>query len=183
MTRPLLIIICGWPLSGKTQLATKLHNSTGIHAADIDKISQVCLGIPSVRSKILNQMELGYELLHQTVRAHIELASSPKSLIIAATYSRLSSWNFLFKIIKPHYDNISIKVLWVRPVDDSHENVSQLLLNRAHSGYYGTCNTIKEYFDVKRRFVFPPLPYLLIDSWFSCTIAESTCQALDYINN
>jgi len=178
-----IIIICGWPLSGKSQLATKIHDLTGIHFADIDEISRVCIGMPNSRNEIKNRMEMAYELLHQTVRVHLEVASAPQSLIIVATYSKSSSWDYLFKILKPHDDAISIKIIWVRPVDDSYENVKKLLLNRIDSEYGGGCNTVKEYFDVKRTFVPPPIFHLIIDSWFRYSIDECANNTLNYINN
>ena len=181
--KPLIIIICGWPLSGKSQLATKIHDSTGMHFADIDEISRVCIGMPNSRNEIKNRMEMAYELLHQTVRVHLEVASAPQSLIIVATYSRLSSWDFLLKVLKPHYERISIKVIWIRPVDDLYENVNKLLLNRTNAEYYGCCNTVKEYFDIKKRFLPPPIPYVTIYSWFHSSIDECTKNALDYIDH
>ena len=181
--KPLLIIICGWPLSGKSQLANKIHESTGIHVADIDEISHVCIGMPSSRNEIKNRMEMAYELLHHTVRVHLEVASVPQSLIIVATYSRLSSWDFLLKVLKPHYECISIKVIWIRPVDDLYKNVNKLLLDRAKSKYYGCCDTIKEYFHIKKRFLPPPIPYVTISSWFQSSIDECTEKALNYINH
>jgi predicted kinase len=185
---PAVIVVCGWPLSGKSEVASRVGRALGLHVADDDEIAAACVGLPDPdwrssderRRRNLNRTAMAYELLHQTVRVHLEIAEPPRSIVVASTYSRPSSWRFLQKALAPH-PRARLAVVWLRPVDDTPDRVHELLERRAAAGYRGGCTTAAEYFDVKARFVPPPMPHLMLDTWLRSTPEECARRSLDYI--
>ncbi|TSC32770.1 AAA family ATPase [Corallococcus sp. Z5C101001] len=181
-------VLCGWPLSGKSETAARVGRELGAHVVDVDVLARAGLGLPEEdwwttdagRRRNLNRMAMAYELLHQAVRIHLEVAEPKRSLVVVSTYSRPSSWRFLQAVMAPHPE-VRFKVLWLRPADDSPEAVRELLGRRAGAGYCGGCTTPAEYFDVKARFVPPPLPHRVVDTWFRHTPEACAQRALDYV--
>ncbi|RKG97945.1 hypothetical protein D7V97_33670 [Corallococcus sp. CA053C] len=181
-------VLCGWPLSGKSETAALLGRELGAHVVDIDVLAHAGIGPPEAdwwtsdagRQRNLNRMAMAYELLHQAVRVHLEVAEPKRSLVVVSTYSRPASWKFLEAVLAPHPE-VRFKVLWLRPADDSPEAVRELLGRRAAAGYRGGCTTPAEYFDVKARFVPPPSPHRVLDTWFRHTPEACAQRALDYV--
>ncbi len=184
-----IIIICGWPLSGKTTIAKELQIKTGYHAIDIDEIAHICIGSPQPnwedtvegQKKNVNRMRMAYELLHQVLRVHLDFSELNNSLIISATYSSQISWKYLLKTVEP-YNSIRLKVIWLSPSEDKKETIAELLSQRK-SQYSGGCTSINEYFSVKERFTKPPIPFVQIDTWPINNVQFVTKTAMNYIFN
>ncbi|GHG62161.1 ATP-binding protein [Comamonas sp. JC664] len=185
---PTVTVLCGWPLSGKSETAARLGPPLGAHVIDIDVLASAGIGLPEPdwkateagRQRNLNRMAMAYELFHQAVRLHLEVAQPPRSLVAVTTYSRPSSWEYLLRVLAPH-PRARLKVLWLRPTDDAPEAVQTLLSQRARAGYSGGCTTLDEYLDVKARFVPPPVPHQVIDTWFRHAPQDCATRALEYV--
>ncbi|WIG98779.1 hypothetical protein [Myxococcus sp. SDU36] len=181
-------VLCGWPLSGKSETAALLGPPLGAHVIDIDVLARAGIGPPEPdweateagRQRNLNRMTMAYELFHQAVRIHLEVARPPRSLVAVTTYSRPSSWEYLLRVLGPHAQT-RLKVLWLRPTDDAPEAVQGLLSQRARAGYFGGCTTLEEYLDVKARFVPPPVPHQVIETWFRHSPEACARRALEYV--
>lgn len=185
--RPWILVLCGWPLSGKTSTAALLQRQLGVHVADVDRIAQAALGPPEAdwrtseagRRRNLNRMAMAYDMLHHAVRVHLEVAEPPRSLLVVSTYSRASSWRHLQAVLAPHPE-VRLEVAWLAPVGDSPAAVQRLLAQRSRD-YLGACTSAEEYFDVKRRFEPPTVPHLRIDSWFRNSPEACADRIADYL--
>lgn len=187
--RPLILVLCGWPLSGKTSTAVHLQRRLDLHLADVDRIAHAALGPPEAdwrateagRRRNLNRMAMAYDMLHHAVRVHLEVAEPPRSLLVVSTYSRASSWRYLQQILEPH-PRARLEVAWLCPVDDSPETVERLLAQRSDA-YLGACTSAAEYFDVKERFEPPTLPHLRVDSWLRNSAEGCADRVEDYLRS
>ncbi len=187
--RPLILVLCGWPLSGKTSTAAHLQRRLDVHVADVDRIAHAAVGPPEPdwrateagRRRNLNRMAMAYDMLHHAVRVHLEVAEPARSLLVVSTYSRTSSWQYLQQVLAPH-PQVRLEIAWLCPVDDSPETVERLLAQRSDA-YLGACTSTAEYFDVKERFEAPTLPHLRVDSWLRNSPQACAGQIADYLRS
>lgn len=202
LTHPTLIVICGWPASGKTTLAEKLREtltdpeSKKIHLADIDQIRRTCLGMPyphpneSDALMTKDKLEMGgaYVMLQHTIRWHL---AKHRSLIATATFSSRIGQEALLRSYEEHFENcmgkneipMALRVVKCVPTSDTQKQVEDLFAKRAFGSeaYVGGVNSPERYFEVKERYHPILLPHRTIRTWPTNDIENEWTEALEYI--
>ncbi len=148
---PTVVALRGLPLSGKSTLARGLVEKFGWHLIDVDDMRHVGAGEPN-RSEVPNpwleeaskqkegeDMRIAYTLMHEAVRANINLG---RSVIVVATYSRQPAQQFLLDIVKAHP---GARLKGIRCVfNDTLEEVERRIAAKDRGR--GGCKTVEHYF-------------------------------------
>lgn len=179
--RPLLVAIAGPPLSGKTTLGDALSDAVGLHFCDVDRLRASAFGLPTqaedhartsageeMAAKLLHErMRLAYQLLHDGAVA-ISLANG-RSLIVAATYSRRRSQEFLASAVQRA--NADIRVVHCRVRHPTREQLTARMRREHDSMYVSGCNNWMDYDEALSRYeavtetgVFPAEAILEVDT-------------------
>lgn len=178
-----LIIVCGWPLSGKTEIARLISQTLEIHWIDIDDIRLLNFGKPNPYPNASNYLmeidkaEMGgaYELLNTSAKLNLQIG---RQLIITATFSRKKYWKNLQQIGNP----ASMKIIWCKPINDSIEEIKRRLSGRQFGiNCWSTVNSIERYLEVKTRFENPPPPYLELNTSPPNSVEECVQKAMAYL--
>jgi len=182
LSKPTLIVICGWPFSGKTETATKLKGILGVHHIDIDEVRWLMIGqpypypneSPELMKRDVQEMAMAYRLL---LAGASENLAAGRSLIITATFSRKIGQKMLAEIIEK-YPQAELKVIQCVPVGDTYEEVARRLANRnfGEGGYKGAVNSPERYFEVKNRYEPIYLPHVKIETWGSENTPEDCAK-------
>jgi len=114
-----LIVVCGWPASGKTTIARILEEKLGIHRIDIDPMRKVSFGMPyphpdsepDLMKKDDQEMGGSYKMLMNA--ADINLGWG-RSVIITATFSRKQGQDEVLALMA-RYPNVNLRVVWCVP--------------------------------------------------------------------
>jgi len=188
--KPTLIVIYGWPFSGKTALAVALRKKLDIHHIDIDEVRALMVGIPyphpdespELMKRDGQEMAMAYRLL--TAGANENLTFN-RSLIITATFSRKIGQQMLLDLMAKHPD-AQLKVIQCVPQGDTDEEVARRMVNRdfGQNAYVGGVNSVKRYKEVKGRYEPIELPHLELLTWGSKNegnIEAEVTKALEYI--
>lgn len=153
---PIVVAFRGLPLSGKTTLATAVAKKLGWHFMDVDVMRDAAVGRPNrdeVPNPWLNEetarreredMRLAYTAMHDGVRAAINLG---RSVIVAATYSKVPAQNFLREIVEAHPGARLVGVKCV--FDDTEEEVRRRLQGERGRG---GCLTPEHYFSDRKNY-------------------------------
>jgi predicted kinase len=183
-----LVIVCGWPVSGKTTIARRVQTVLDFHRVDIDDVRRVATGLPhphpnmseELRRRDVEEMAAAYALLLSIAEWHLEHG---RSLIVTATFSRLSGQHDLQAVINRHPD-VLVRIIWCRPENDTREEIEHRLSRPfGDGGYVGGVNSYDRYLEVKQRFQPIELPHLRIDTGPSETVDQSVERALRYIRS
>ncbi len=185
-----LIVVCGWPFSGKTTLATALRKELGVHHIDIDEVRALIVGIPhphpnespELMKRDVQEMAMAYRLL---IAGTDENLGVGRSLIITATFSRKLGQLMLSLLMVKHPD-AQLKIIQCVPQDDTDEEVVRRMANRdfGQDTYIGAVNSVERYKEVKERYDPIELPHLKIHTWGSKNegdINTEVSAALNYI--
>ncbi len=197
LKHPTLIVVCGWPLSGKSSIAKILAERLGIHWVDIDAVRKLCVGIPyphpdeseELMAKDRLEMKTAYELLIHNADIHLGLLR--RSVIITATFSREAGQEdlarFYWREMSPIAEHRArIKVVQCVPVftspEDEREEIERRLSRGfGEGGYVGGVNSWTRYLEVKNRYQKIFLPHLEIDTSHHRTVEECAEEATAYI--
>lgn len=182
---PTLVVICGWPVSGKDTIASLIQSQLGIHWVDIDKVRHLCIGLPyphpdeseELMEKDGLEMRRAYQLLLYNADLHL---SDGRSLMITATFSRKSGQDELATIMAK-YPWATLKVVQCLPMNDSQEEIERRLARGFGGGYVGGVNSYNRYLKVKNRYDRIKLDHLEIDTSPPNTPEECAQEALRYI--
>lgn len=185
LKHPTLVVICGWPVSGKDTIANLLQPQLGVHWLDIDKLRRLCIGLPyphpdeseELMKKDDIEMRMAYQLLLYNADLHL---SNGRSLIITATFSRKSGQKEL-ATIGTKYPQATLKVIQCLPLNDSQEEIEHRLSRGFGKGYVGGVNSYKRYLEIKERYKPIELPHLEIDTSPPNLPEECAKKALAYI--
>lgn len=185
MKQPTLIVVCGWPLSGKTTIAKIVAKRLGIHRIDIDELRHLCIGLPhphpntSPELMKKNNLEMGvaYELLLHVADIHLRLG---RSVIIIATFSKMVGQEDLLAVLKNHPE-ASMRIVWCFPFDDNEEEIKRRLARGFGEGYVGGVNSLERYRETKKGFESIALPHIKIDTSSLVTQHECVTRAIGYI--
>ncbi|MBP6859522.1 MAG: AAA family ATPase [Candidatus Magasanikbacteria bacterium] len=182
----MIVVICGWPVSGKDTLASQISSELGIHWLDIDRIRALHFGLPnpfpdvSEAAMELDRVEMkgSYELLYAAVGIGLRVG---KSLIITATFSRSSYWEN-FQRVLTGCPSVNLRVIWCHPQNDTDQEIADRL-SRRHFGVnsVSSVNSLARYHEVKSRYDTPVLPHLELDTSPPHTIEECVRQAIAYL--
>ncbi len=176
---PRLIVLAGLPTTGKTTLGDLLEQRLNIHFADIDRVKKVLYGLPTRAeyqwrqanpeagdAKSAAEMRRAYTSLHDGLNVALD---DGLNTIVAATYSKKGSQEFLSAIAKRHGARVKVVLLTLR--DDSEEVINQRIRRDAKSTEIHGCASYEHYLRDKARYqavtttgVFPPESILEIDS-------------------
>ena len=183
---PILIIICGWAISGKGTVAKGVSDALKIHWIDIDEVRTLNFGPPNpnpnasedTKKKDNEEMKGSYYLLYSAIEQVFEME---RSLIVTATFSRIRYWKEILDAVNKH-QNYDLKVVWCVPKNDSNEEISKRLAKRVFSvNSWSAVNSLDRYKEVKDRFKLPPIPYIEIDTSPPNTPEKCVEQAVTYI--
>lgn len=189
--KPLVILVAGLPLVGKSAIAKRISEELAIRHIDIDDtIGFPILGLPDPnpyrsqekREKIKQRMGMCYELLIHSIEANIVLGHH---IITTATFSNLRAReNIRSMMIK--YPQTSLKVIWCRYTRDNETEEAAEIARRLEKrkfgeNYTGGCNSVEHYLDDKRRYTPMNLPHLELDTFPPHMIEECVTRALQYI--
>ena len=187
-TAPKLIVVLGWPFSGKTSLAEKLRDRLGLHHIDIDEVRWLMVGKPHPRpnespelmKRDGQEMGMAYRLL--IAGAHENLALG-RSLIITATFSRKVGQQNLSDLMAKH-EQAQLKIIQCVPAGDTPEEIARRMARRdfGDGGYKGAVNSPERYYEVRDRYEKIELPHLEIRTWGASTIEAEVDEALKYID-
>lgn len=190
MKHPTLVVICGWPFSGKTTLATALSKELCVHHVDIDEVRTLMVGLahphpnesPELMKRDGQEMGMAYRLLLAGAHENLEAG---RSLIITATFSRKSGQQMLLGLMANH-PNAQLKVIQCIPVGDNTEEVFLRITTRifGEDDYMGAVNSPERYFEVKARFEPIVLPHFEVYTWGSAydrKVVEEAEAAMKYI--
>ena len=80
LKRLTLIVVCGWPVSGKTTIAKILQEKLGVHCLDIDPLRREAFGMPhphpdsspELMAKDRQEMGGGYRMLKLATDTNLE---------------------------------------------------------------------------------------------------------------
>lgn len=187
MEDPTLIVICGWPMSGKTTLATTVRQHLNVHHIDIDEVRWLMVGqpyphpneSPELMKRNVQEMGMAYRLL--IAGAHENLAAG-RSVLITATFSRRMGQEMLHDLMAKHH-GARLHVIQCIPQCDTPEEVARIISARdfGEGGYKGAVNSPERYFEVKGRYDPIELPHLKIATWGASSVEDETRLALEYI--
>jgi predicted kinase len=147
-----VIALRGLPLSGKTTLGKILSRNLGWHFIDIDYCRRLGTGDPERnidinpwaaseerKKKETEDMLIAYYLMHEAVRMNI---SFDRSIICAATYSRVSNQKILLDIVNAHPKTRLKAVFCV--FNGTEEEISRRI-NLPNRDNESGCKTIEHY--------------------------------------
>ena len=185
---PTLIVICGWPFSGKTSLAERLRDKLGLHHIDIDEVRWLMVGkphphpneSPELMKRDGQEMGMAYRLL---IAGASENLAAGRSLIITATFSRkIGQQNLVDRMAK--HKQAQLKIIQCIPAGSTNEEIVCRMANRSfgNGGYKGSVNSPERYFEVKDRYEKIELPHIEIKTWGANTIEEEIAEAIKYID-
>lgn len=185
---PTLVVVCGWPFSGKTALATELKRRLGFHHIDIDEVRWLMVGqpyphpneSPELMKRDVQEMGMAYRLL---IAGANETLAVGRSLIITATFSRKVGQQMLLDLMAKH-PQARLKVIQCVPAGDTDSEVARRMANRdfGEGGYKGAVNSPERYREVKNRYEPIELPHIEIPTWGANGIETEVALAIDYIN-
>lgn len=185
-SHPALIVVCGWPLSGKNTIAKHIAEALRVHWIDIDDIRILNFGPPDPHPNISEEtmeqdrreMKGSYELLYAGVNIVLGMK---RSLIITATFSRASYWEPLLAYLA-QYPETALKVIWCRPLKDGDEEIARRLEGRIFGvNSWSSVNSMEHYAEVKNRFEIPPVTHLELDTSPPHSPNECAKQVIAYI--
>ncbi|OGY65337.1 MAG: hypothetical protein A3A16_02725 [Candidatus Harrisonbacteria bacterium RIFCSPLOWO2_01_FULL_44_18] len=181
---PCLIVVCGWPVSGKSTIAENLSKELKIHWVDIDDIRRIIFGIPhphpdqspELRARDNQEMSESYQLLMHVVDFHL---TYNRSLIITATFSRKTGQDALQNIYEKH-PSVPVKIIQCKPTLLDDTAVEKRISSRGFGEkYIGGVNSLARYHEVKDRYEPIELPHIEIDT--SGDISQCVEAALKFI--
>lgn len=196
LQHPTLIVVCGWPVSGKTTIAKILEERLNadlkdpaipkVHRVDIDEVRRVSIGLPYPHpdeSEMLmakDRLEMGgaYRLLLETADWHLEQG---RSVIVTATFSRNKGGQSRILELLEKHTNTTLKVVQCLPTNDPQEEIERRLARGFGEGYVGGVNSYKRYLEVKNRYEPIELPHIEIDTSPPHTPEECAAEALRHI--
>ncbi len=183
-----LIVVCGWPLSGKSTIANELSTRLMIYHLDIDdSIRRPVFGLPHPRpnessahmERDVEEMAASYELLLHATQLYLQRLK--RSLIVTATFSRKEAQLELLGVLKRN-PQVRSRVIWCLPVKDSENEVrTRLMRGFGEGAYTGSVTTLERYLEVKERFQRIELPHTKIDTFPPNSIERCVAQALAYV--
>ena len=181
-----VIAIVGLPTTGKTTLGRALAQKTGVHFVDIDEGPASCAPAQEqnpyrsdeARARERARMTVAYTVLHAAVETNLIHGFS---LIIAATYSRHSSQDFLQAAVAR--GGGVLKIIWCQ-YHDTPEEIERRVADRLAHGAVGGCRSTSHYLDDKGRHEGITLPHtvVLMDGGEKGT-QKAVEQALAYIHS
>lgn len=186
--QPNLIVVCGWPASGKTTIAELLGATLELRVLDIDSnVRYPIFGAPhphpdsspELRKKDIEEMAASYELLITAAGTYLKLH---RSLIITATFSRKKGQEDLIALCQKYLD-VKLSVIWCIPQNDNPQEIEHRLRLRVEGGnYFGAVNSLPRYNEVKNRYEPILLPHLQINTSSPETPKSLLPSILEYIN-
>ena len=180
-----LVVVCGWPVSGKTTIAKRLQQALGFHRVDIDDVRLLATGLPNphpdasleLRQRDADEMAAAYKLLLSITDWHLERT---RPLIITATFSRVSGQRDLKTVIDRH-PHMPVRIIWCRPEGDTRAEIGLRLQREFGRDYVGGVNSYDRYLEVKARYESIGLPHMKLDTGPQRSVDESVEMALGYI--
>lgn len=185
-----LVFICGWPMSGKTELAQSLSRELGVHHVDIDDVRWLAIGqphphpnsLPELAQRDKQEMSGAYRFLFNIIDWHL---NHERTIIATATLSRNQGGQTEVEKIWREHPNARLRVIWCVPENDIPETVAEMMAKRSFGtvgGYKGAVNSPERYFEVKERYQPIELPHLKVQTWGSPqSIDDEIRVALAYI--
>jgi predicted kinase len=182
----LLIVICGWPLSGKGTVARGVSEALGIRHLDIDEnIRRPVFGLPhphpetspAIMQQDVQEMLASYKLLLLAADCFLE---QRRPLILTATFSRCIYLEMLTRMMSKHPES-RLKIVWCHPTNDSTDEVGRRLETRRHENSASSVNSIERYVEVKSRFEPIQWPHVRIETSPPASEKHSVHEALRYI--
>src|SRR5579862_9238313 len=163
-----LVVICGWPVSGKSTFASALAEY--IHARHLDIDSNVrapVFGTPDpfpnrsgeAMKKDEEDMRGSYELLLHATDLHLRFS---RRLVITATFSRRMWQDRLLELLT-RYPGKCAKAVRCAPSHDTREFVENRLALRNPGP--SNVTDYRRYVEVKSRYETPNWPCLVIDTY------------------
>lgn len=182
---PLLVVIAGLPLSGKTTLGDAIRKKLGLPFCDIDRLREHITGLPTKRENDLmwaidpeagkkseQYMRIAYQSLHDG--AVDAMLGAGRSLIIAATYSRKGSQEFLKSIADRHGAMVRVVLCAIKGA--TQKEMELRMAREVNKEYASGCSSWEDYQEISARYqsvlttrVFPP----------GCILKVDTSQPLD----
>ncbi|MDO8602215.1 MAG: NUDIX domain-containing protein [bacterium] len=159
---PLLVIIAGQPLAGKTTLGDALSHETGIHFCDIDRLRGKAFGLPTkeindrrwggdvtaAAKAMESDMRLAYQLMHDGA-VTLSLQAG-RSIMVAATYSRKGSQGFLAALAKKC--GAKVRVVHCRIASPTREELERRMNREENMVVVSGCNNWTDYQDLAARY-------------------------------
>ena len=182
----ILIVVYGWPLSGKGTVARGISEALDIRHLDIDEhIRRPVFGVPRRHPEVspvlmqrdTQEMLASYKLLLLAAECFLELH---RPLILSATFSRCSYHAMLARLIGKHPD-VQLKLIWCCPTNDSAKEIDRRLEKRRQENGASAVNSIDRYMEVKSRFQSIQLPHIQIDTSPPKAEKDAIGEALRYI--
>jgi predicted kinase len=164
-----LVVVCGWPLSGKGTIARHLAKDPSMHWIDIDDVRVLNFGPPNPHPNISEEamrrdkaeMKGSYELLYAAIGITLAMR---RPLIVSATFSRAFYWEPVIAALARHPEG-TLRILWCKPKGDTEGEIRRRLSKR-HFGVncWSSVNSVERYEEVKGRYEAPTLSLLQLDT-------------------
>jgi len=185
LVTPTLIVLCGWPVSGKSTLAKRIAEFFGIRHIDIDDtIRTPILGKPApndgtspeVNKHDIQEMSASYDILFATIDAFLKRGFS---LVATATLSS-KKWgqDRLWALCEQH-QQAKARIIWCKPELTDEELAARMTERAKH--YTGATSDPKRVRELQGRYEPIVIPHLELNTAPPNTVEESLAQALDYI--
>lgn len=180
-----VVVIAGLPLSGKSSLGRALAAKTGLPFIDIDEGPASCappqepnpMASDDARTREQKRMRVAYTVLHAAIEANLEQGFS---VIVAATYSRHGSQDFL-KAAVDRQGGI-LKIILCR-YDDTPEEIERRIAHRIVSDTVGGCRSVAHYCEDRSRYAGIKLPHTIAMMNGEDGPQKTVELALAYINS
>jgi len=197
--KTLFVVVCGWPLSGKSTLASRLAETLCTRHLDINlNVRAPIFGPPKFESyeefRETDRKEMigSYEILLHAAEVLLHLR---RSVIVSATFSRKKYQDDLYSFFRRLTQfKIILRIIWCLPTNDPEDEIMRRIESRranedlaiacGHSRYTDPVNSVERYLEVKSRYEALDatlLPHLRIDTSAPQTIEDSLRAALTYI--
>ena len=187
----LLMIVCGWPLAGKSTVAREVSENLGIRLLDIDRDIRVPMfGLPhphpntsdELTRRDQDEMRGSYELLWHAVEIYIRLN---RHVIACCTLSRQIYQDALASVCLRN-PAAKLRIVQCRPQNDGQEEITRRLDSpdrKFGTNCFSSVNSHERYEEVKRRYATISLPHLELDTSPPNTLESCVRDALTYIHS
>lgn len=146
---PMIVVIVGPPLHGKTTLGTKLARNSNLALLDVDEARAhifpkriVGQMMPPEQERFI--MLLSYQYTHETAR---DLVQSGNPVLITGAYTREIYHEMLYDLAKK--TKAPLKVIYL---DSSEEEVQKRLERRVADETLSNVKTLDQYKSIKARY-------------------------------
>jgi predicted kinase len=181
LTQPTLIVVCGLPLSGKTEYSERIGAELGIRAIDIDRdLRMPVLGPPGASGTPLDGKQMGaaYALMFCAIEQHLKFGWSA---VFTATFSSHKWGQTVLDNLFSGYPDFHVRIVWCVLGENTDEEI-QRRIDKREAIYTGPVRSIARFRELEAK--YDPIVlsgHLRLDTSPTRPIEECAAEALRYV--